>query len=193
MKRIVLISVVILLFGWALYDFIGAKDHTKNNLVQDKIVAMPPDQDGEMTNLDESGLDVGKLSPEFELETLTGKTVRLSDYRGKRVIINFWATWCPPCRAEIPDFQKLYNNHDVVILAVNLTQSEKSEEHVTEFVNDFEMTFPVLMDEQATVSTTYQVQAYPTSYMVDSNGHIQYLAMGPMNYDLMVQQMEGMD
>lgn len=182
MKKIVLISVVILLFGWAVYDFIGSKDNTANNL----------SQNDDMTNTDEIGLDVGKLAPDFELETLTGETVRLSDYRGKPIIVNFWATWCPPCRAEIPDFQKLYNNHDVVILAVNLTQSEKSEDRVREFVNDFEMTFPILMDEQADVSTVYQVQAYPTSYMIDSNGHIQYFAMGPMNYDLMVQQLERM-
>src|SRR5699024_4229240 len=161
MKRTVLISVVILLFGWAMYDFIGSKGHTETNL----------SQDGEI------GLEVGKLAPEFELETLSGETVHLSDYRGKSVILNFWATWCPPCRAEIPDFQKLYNNHDVVILAVNLTQSEQSVSHVTEFVSDFEMTFPVLMDEQANVSTTYQIKAYPTSYMIDSNGYIQYLAM----------------
>lgn len=192
MKKTTLISVVILLFGWAVYDLVSSKDNTENNLSQDKIVAMPPTQDGEVTEINEIGLDVGKLAPDFELETLTGETVRLADYSGKRVIVNFWATWCPPCRAEIPDFQKLYNKHDVVILAVNLSQSEKSEKHVTEFVNDFEMTFPVLMDKQADVSTAYQVQAYPTSYMIDSNGHIQYFAMGPMNYDLMVQQLEKM-
>jgi len=183
MKRIILISGIILLFGWAMYDFISSQMDTKSDLPQDD----------EGVHSDEVGLDVGNFPPEFELETLSGEPVRLSDYRGKRVIVNFWATWCPPCRAEIPDFQKLYNNHDVVILAVNLTQSEKSEDHVTEFVNDFEMTFPVLMDDQADVSTTYQVQAYPTSYMIDSSGRIQYFALGPMNYDLMVQQLERME
>ncbi len=182
MKRIILISIITLLFGWAVYDFISSEDDTKNHSTQDD----------EITNTSEVGLDLGKLAPEFELETLTGETVRLSDYRGKSVIVNFWATWCPPCRAEIPDFQKLYDNHDVVILAVNLTQSEKSGEHVTEFVDDFEMTFPVLMDEEANVSTTYKIKAYPTSYMIDSDGHIQFSAMGAMNYDLMVQQLERM-
>jgi len=118
--------------------------------------------------------------------------VQLSDYRGKRVIVNFWATWCPPCRAEIPDFQKLYEKKDVEILAVNLTETEESTEGVEEFVKEFGMTFPVVMDENSDVSNTYQVSAYPTSYMIDSNGRIQFVAMGALNYDLMIQEYEKM-
>lgn len=192
MKRIILIGVVIILFGWAVYDFIGSDDHTDNYSTGDKIIALPPTNDDEITNSTEVGLQIGQLAPEFELETLTGETARLSDYLGQRVIVNFWATWCPPCRAEIPDFQKVYDQEDVTILAVNLTGSETSKDKVSEFVDDFEMTFPVLMDDQSEVSTLYQVQAYPTSYMIDSNGHIHFSAMGAMNYDLMVQQLERM-
>lgn len=192
MKRIILIGVVIILFGWAVYDFIGLDDHTDNYSTGDKIIALPPTNDDEITNSTEVGLQIGQLAPEFELETLTGETARLSDYLGQRVIVNFWATWCPPCRAEIPDFQKVYDQEDVTILAVNLTGSETSKDKVSEFVDDFEMTFPVLMDDQSEVSTLYQVQAYPTSYMIDSNGHIHFSAMGAMNYDLMVQQLERM-
>lgn len=188
MKKFILIGVVFLLFGWAVYDFMVSEDAS-----EDKVVAIPPTQDGELTNTDEIGLEIGNFAPDFELETLTGETVRLSDYRGKRVIVNFWATWCPPCRAEIPDFQKLYDQKDVVILAVNLTKSETSENKVAQFVDDFEMTFPVLMDEQSNVSSNYRVQAYPTSYMIDSIGRIQFLAMGAMNYDQMVQQLERMN
>lgn len=187
MKKFILIGVITLLFGWAVYDFMSSSND------QDKIVASPPAQEGEVSDVDEVGLDSGNLAPDFELNTLAGETVRLSDYRGQRVIVNFWATWCPPCRAEIPDFQKVYDQEDVVILAVNLTESETSENKVTEFVDDFEMTFPVLMDEKSNVSTRYRVQAYPTSYMIDSNGRIQFLAMGAMNYDQMVQQLERMN
>lgn len=192
MKKIILISLIIILFGWAVYDFISTDDNTEDYSTGGRITAVPPTNDDEVTDSKEVGLQVGQLAPEFELETLTGEKTRLSDYRGQRVIVNFWATWCPPCRAEIPDFQKLYNEQDVVILAVNLTGSEKSTDKVIDFVDDFEMTFPVLMDDQTEVSTLYQVQAYPTSYMIDSNGHIQFMAMGAMNYDLMVQQLEGM-
>ncbi|GAB3047134.1 hypothetical protein GCM10027286_07230 [Virgibacillus ainsalahensis] len=86
----------------------------------------PPDDKDDVKGMDEVGISVGQIAPDFNLKTLEGKTVRLSDYRGERVIVNFWVTWCPPCRAEIPDFQKLYKNKDVEILAVNLTSTEES-------------------------------------------------------------------
>lgn len=90
--------------------------------------------------------------------------------------------------------QKLYEQTDldIEILAVNMTESEKNEEVVTEFVKDFGLTFPILMDEKSDVVTTYRVQAYPTSYMIDSSGRIQFVAIGAMNHDLMVQEIEKM-
>src|SRR5699024_9474933 len=104
------------------------------------------------------------------------------------------ATWCPPCRAEIPDLLKLYENKDVEILAVDLTNTENSVEDVVEFTKDFEMnTFPVLMDVNADVAVEYQVQAYPTTYMVDSHRRLRFSAMGAMNYDFMVQELEKME
>src|SRR5699024_9694391 len=113
---------------------------------------------------DQVGLGKGDIAPDFELKTLDGETVRLSDYRGERVFVNFWATWCPPCRAEIPDLLKLYENKDVEILAVDLSDTEHSVEDVVEFANEIDMdTFPVLMDVNAAVAVEYQVQAYPTS------------------------------
>src|SRR5699024_12793885 len=82
--------------------------------------------------------------------------------------VNFWATWCPPCREEIPDLQKLYDNKDIEILAIDLTETEQSMGDVEEFVFDeFEMTFPVLLDEESKIAEMYQVMAYPTSYLVD--------------------------
>src|SRR5690554_6909428 len=124
MKRIILISVITILFGWAVYDFVSSDNDTVNHSTEDRIIAVPPTDDDEITNSTEVGLQIGQLAPEFELETLAGETARLSDYLGQRVIVNFWATWCPPCRAEIPDFQKLYDQKDITILAVNLTGSE---------------------------------------------------------------------
>ncbi|MFP3339367.1 TlpA disulfide reductase family protein, partial [Micrococcus sp. SIMBA_131] len=77
--------------------------------------SQPSTQAVESDDLVESndvGINKGQIAPNFKLQTLNGKTVQLSDYKGKRVIVNFWATWCPPCRAEIPDFQKLYEKKD---------------------------------------------------------------------------------
>ncbi|WP_010529490.1 TlpA family protein disulfide reductase [Lentibacillus jeotgali] len=196
MKKAILIVLVTVMFGWAVYDFTSSSDETsvEEDTGGNKITSPPPDNDeGGAEESNEVGLSVGQIAPDFELTTLEGETVRLSDYRGERVIVNFWATWCPPCRAEIPDFQKLYNEKDVEILAVNLTATEEGEEGVRNFVNEFEMTFPVPMDANSDVATTYQVQAYPTSYMIDSNGRIQFFAMGAMNYDLMVEELSKME
>ncbi|RKQ30801.1 TlpA family protein disulfide reductase [Oceanobacillus halophilus] len=172
MKKMVLLIIVVGMLGWALYDFVLS------------------DNDNPSSNDVEVGIEQGQVAPDFELTTLNGETAKLSDFRGKRVFINFWATWCPPCRAEMPDMQELYENKDVEILAVNLTASEKSEEGVVEFVEDYGLTFPILMDVEGQVESLFQVSAYPTSYLVDSEGRIQYKAIGAMNYDLMVQEVD---
>ncbi|GAB3044280.1 TlpA family protein disulfide reductase [Virgibacillus ainsalahensis] len=198
MKKAILVFVIVGMVGWAIYDFVSSTDDTAvqedNSSDGAKITSpTPAGEEGQVEESDEIGISVGQIAPDFQLETLEGETVHLSDYRGERVIVNFWATWCPPCRAEIPDFQKLYNNEDVEILAVDLTDTEESIEDVRSFVNEYEMTFPVLMDENSDVADMYQVMAYPTSYMVDSSGHIQYIAMGAMNYDLMIQELAKME
>jgi peroxiredoxin len=194
MKKVILIIIVLGMFGFAVYDFISSTDETKveeqDSGSKNTDISSSQVGDGQTEDV---GLEKGQVAPDFTLQTIKGETVHLSDYRGKRVIVNFWATWCPPCRAEIPDFIKLYKNKDVEILAVNLTETEKSREHVSDFVEEFGMTFPVLMDEKSKVTSTYQVRAYPTSYMIDSNGRIQFVAMGAMNYDLMIQMLEKMD
>lgn len=198
MKKAILVLVVVGMFGWAVYDFSSSTDETSmegNNSSGGGAITSPsPDgEEDQAEETDEVGISVGQIAPDFQLNTIEGETTHLSDYRGQRVILNFWATWCPPCRAEIPDFQKLYDSEDVEILAVDLTETEESIEDVRSFVEEFEMTFPVLMDESSDVADMYQVMAYPTSYMIDSSGHIQYVALGAMNYDLMIQELEKME
>lgn len=181
-KRTMIVVVLIGMFGWAVYDFVIKSDDTAT---------------GEDTEESEEevaeGLEVGNLAPDFELETLDGETVKLSDFRGERVMVNFWATWCPPCRAEIPDMQKFHEKTDIQILAINLTDTESDQEKVPTFVKNYGMTFNVLMDEDSEVANRYQIQPIPTSYMIDSKGVIQFKALGAMNYDSMVQEFEKMD
>src|SRR5699024_8511369 len=113
---------------------------------------------------------------------------------GEKVIVNFWATWCTPCREEIPDLQKLYDNYDVEILAIDLTETESRLDVVEEFVYDeFDMTVPVLFDETSEVANMYHVMAYPPSYMVDTEGYSQFLAMGAMEYEQMKEELEKLD
>ncbi|WP_102344942.1 TlpA family protein disulfide reductase [Bacillus sp. Marseille-P3661] len=185
MKKIIFIVIILGMFSWAVLDLVNSNEESANQ----------EDTTGTevVKESDTIGLERGQIAPDFELKTLEGETVRLSDYRGTRVFVNFWATWCPPCRAEMPDMEKVYKEMDnVEILAVNLTDSEQNEEVVEEFVADFGLTFPILMDRNSEVASMYRVQAYPTSYMIDSNGRIQFIAIGAMNHDLMVQEIEKM-
>ncbi|MGA9225616.1 MAG: redoxin domain-containing protein, partial [Mesobacillus sp.] len=122
-----------------------------------------------------SALREGAEAPDFELTALDGKTVKLSDYRGKKVILNFWATWCPPCKAEMPHMQNFYEeNKDkgVEILAVNLTNMDKGVDEVQKFVKEYGLTFTIPLDEEGVAGTTYQAFTIPTSYILDENGVI---------------------
>ncbi|MBP1949626.1 peroxiredoxin family protein [Virgibacillus litoralis] len=201
MKKLIVIVLAIGMIGWAVYDFAIANDDTSvqedDGNISGNSISAPMDEEEkaeeEVVNSDEVGLEEGQIAPDFELKTLEGETVKLSDFRGERVLVNFWATWCPPCREEMPDMQKFYENKDLEILAVNLTETENSKEDVTEFVEDFELTFPILMDENSDVANAYKVRAYPTSYMIDSNGRIQFIAMGAMNYEMMVEELAKME
>lgn len=178
MKKIILGVIITAMVGWTVYDLLFSEQESTSETGQSET----------------TGLEVGDLAPDFELVTMEGQTVRLSDYRGQRVFINFWATWCPPCRAEMPDMQNLYEEQEVPIeiLAVNLTPTEQNEENIVDFVADFGLTFPILMDTDSEVANQYKVQAYPTSYMVDSEGRISFIAPGAMNQDLMVQEVKKM-
>lgn len=191
MKKAIFIVIVVGVLGWVGYDFISSNDDSGSD---GKITSLPTaGQEGEVIESDEVGLERGMIAPDFELKTLDGESAKLSDFRGERVMLNFWATWCPPCRAEMPDMQKFHENKDVQILAVNLIDTESNPERVPKFLDELGLTFPVLLDEGSNVSTDYNIVAYPTSFMIDSNGRIQFKAMGAINYDIMIQEFEKME
>lgn len=144
----------------------------------------------------EIGLEEGNIAPDFQLKNLEGADIKLSDLRGKKVILNFWATWCPPCKAEIPHMQDFYVSRDkskVEILAINLTTSEKKSGNVKEFVKERNVTFPVLLDQDGDIGTQYQAITIPTSYLIDSEGIIRKKIVGPMDKDMMNQLIESVD
>lgn len=135
-----------------------------------------------------SSLREGAEAPDFELTTLDGKTVKLSDYRGKKVILNFWATWCPPCKAEMPHMQNFYEENkdqNVEILAVNLTNMDKGRDAIDAFVKEYGLTFPIPLDEEGDAGTTYQAFTIPTSYILDEKGVITKKIVGPMDENMM--------
>lgn len=124
----------------------------------------------------------GFLAADFSLTGLDGKTYQLSALRGKPVILNIWATWCPPCRAEMPAFERVwqrYNRGDVMILAVDQQESPATIERFQRQVVD--MTFPILLDPTAEVSRLYRVMGLPTTFFIDAEGRIQTVSMGGMD------------
>ncbi|MGE7769425.1 peroxiredoxin family protein [Viridibacillus arvi] len=144
-----------------------------------------------------SGLAIGELAPDFELETLEGKKVKLSDFRGKKVILNFWATWCPPCKAEIPHMQKYYEKYaeedNFEIVAVNLTSYKESVKYVKKFVKTYEMTFPVLLDTKGEQMDAYEIYVVPTTYYLDTKGVIQKKVRGPVDQDSMRESIKALN
>jgi len=141
----------------------------------------------------EIGLKKGNTAPDFILESLDGEKRKLSDYRGKKVMLNLWATWCPPCREEMPDMQAFYEQYqsdDMEILAVNLTSSEKSMENIESFVHKNGLSFPVLLDPDDHVSSRYDVFQIPTTYILNADGEIEQKIVGPMNLEIMEQLMQ---
>jgi peroxiredoxin len=131
------------------------------------------------------GLKVGSKAPDFELKTLTGENVKLSSLKGKKVMLNFWATWCPPCKAEMPEMEKFSKqmDKDQVILAVNIDPQND----VKGFANKNGITFPILLDENDQVNGIYQILSIPTTYFIDRNGVIQNKFTGGMTIDMMKQ------
>jgi peroxiredoxin len=122
----------------------------------------------------------GFAAPDFELATLEGGTVRLSDLRGQVVVLNFWASWCPPCRAEMPDLQALhdaYAGRGVVVVSVNSTVQD-DEQAARDFAAEFGLTFPVPPDPAGEATRAYQVQALPTTFVIDRAGVIDRVIVG---------------
>jgi peroxiredoxin len=126
----------------------------------------------------------GYAAPDFALPDLQGKLYRLSDYRGRVVFLNLWATWCPPCRMEMPNMEALYKrlaHRDFVMLAV--AEDEGGAAPVRSFVRDVGLSFPVLLDPEATLSPRYGATGYPETFIINRNGQVVNHTIGPAEWD----------
>ena len=154
--------------------------------------ALPP---GETTTGKIPAPQEGFQAPNFELSTLEGEQVLLSDLRGQAILLNFWATWCPPCRSEMPAMQQVYRDFEqdgFVVLAVNNLQQD-NRESVETFVLEENLTFPVLLDNSGSVYTRYQVNSMPTSFFIDPDGIINEVVIGgPMSEALLRTRVENL-
>ncbi|OLO26129.1 cytochrome C biogenesis protein [Alkalihalophilus pseudofirmus] len=199
------IIVIVLLAGLVTWGFLDLRDNnskTVNDVETVNALSEVDDErttDSEETNsnaaiVDENvqevvvGLEQGNYAPDFELETLDGQLVKLSDFKGEKVILNLWASWCPPCRAEMPHMQDFYENYKedgITILAVNLTTLERNTNDIVPFVDEFKLTFPIVLDVDGEIGMTYQAYSIPTTYILDTSGRVQHKVIGPMSYEMM--------
>jgi peroxiredoxin len=127
-------------------------------------------------------IDEKVTAPSFTLKDLSGKEVKLEDHRGKIVFLNFWATWCPPCRDEMPSMEKLYTefkDRDFRMLAVDLREGAKK---VRAFKKKFKLNFPILLDSDGSVGSMYGVRSIPTTYLIDREGHVIGGALGARDW-----------
>jgi peroxiredoxin len=137
----------------------------------------------------------GFLAPDFELATLQGEKISLGQFAGRPVLVNIWASWCPPCKAEMPDMQRIHAEYEalgLVILAVNATNQD-SPRAAADFATQQGLTFPILMDTDGSVTRKYAVQALPSSFFIGRDGTIRRVMIGgPMSAAFLRAEVESL-
>lgn len=149
------------------------------------IVALPQAARGDaFTELDLLRPGRATAATDFTVPGLTGSPLRLSDLKGKVVLLNFWATWCPPCKEEMPSMERLYRRYKdkgFTILAVSIDSG--GPEPVAAFAKKFGLTFPIVLDPKMTVANQYSVRGLPATFLIDRRGTIAAVAIGPRDWD----------
>lgn len=132
-------------------------------------------------------LTVGKIAPDFELPDLVDKDVRLSDFRGKVVFLNFWATWCKPCREEMPSMEVLYKNFGrdgLVVLAISIDRVTTKKD-IPPFVKSLNLTFPILIDSWGQTDKRYKLMGVHETYIIDQQGLLREKVIGPRDWTIL--------
>jgi thiol-disulfide isomerase/thioredoxin len=139
--------------------------------------------------IDPDYVRVGAAAPDFTLSSLSGDEVRLGNFIGKPVLINFWATWCGPCRFEMPLIEKFHQRYgdELIILAVNMQEDERK---VQIFKNELDLDFLILLDVDSVASDRYRVQGLPTSFIVDPEGKVSAIHIGVMSENQLIGYLE---
>ena len=132
---------------------------------------------------------VGHPAPDITLTTVTGESFALSELRGKPVVLNFWATWCPPCRAELPELQAASQRYAGQLDIIGVNQAEPAE-GVAAFAQQFGLTFPIPLDANADTSRRYAVRSLPTTFFVDRAGVIRHIQSGPLTEATLAQALQ---
>lgn len=125
-----------------------------------------------------SALEIGKPAPDFTLKSMSGTNLNLTEQRGTIIVINFWASWCGPCRTEMPVLQDFYDKYQDLGVSVWGVNVEQENQAGRDFLADLNLTFPILFDASNTLSATYQVEAMPTTIIIDRDGLVRYAYKG---------------
>ena len=170
-------SCFLLAFMWVTIGLLGCEGKKEAN---------PEKKKSEISSTQElkESPQEGFLAPGFSLQDLSGTQVSLSDFRGKVVLLNFWATWCAPCRREIPSLEALYQlrkDQEFEILAVSVDRISPSK--VASFVTSYQMSFPVLLDQRGALGQRYWAKAIPSSFLLDKKGVIRWKVQGAIKWD----------
>lgn len=196
-KKLTIVFLIIVAAGIALYWFTNEGSHSNGNNQVD--MNDPPSSsnnfyenngqiekevDIESKNI---GNAVGQIAPDFSLETLDDEVVHLSDYRGKKIILQFWTSWCPHCKKGFADMNKLHKNEEIQVLGIDIFEREKSISDVVAVTEEYELSFPVLIDTDSRVQQIYGVSMFPTTYLIDSSGLIYQKFLGAVNADVLFE------
>jgi len=188
MKKIILPLVAVLVFGISIYT---VADYNKNkgkdlDITSNEKSTTEKSSDAANDPSTVESSDAEKIAAlDFKLKDLNGKEVSLSNYKGKKVFLNFWASWCPPCKAEMPDIDKLYQqtkDSDLVILAVNIGEDKTT---AKSFMESNKYSFTVLLDSNQNIAAKYNISAIPTSFFIDKEGNIVSAVKGGMTLEQM--------
>jgi len=179
-KKVISALLIIALVVIAVTTFINKQLDRNKNTLDDNIPGYEVKSDSPQS------VGLGKPAPDFTLKTLDGNTMTLSDLKGKKVILNFWASWCPPCKDEMPYFQEYYKKYakkdNVEIVAVNLTFNDNLT-NVENFVKSYDLTFPILLMEEEGLNLTYKIYTIPSTFMINTKGEIEKQILGPLDLD----------
>lgn len=198
MKRLIfLILSIVVIFG-ALYTVQNYNKSSNNSSPSQISQGNSNSGNGNSNTINNNAPEINQgtikvKATDFKLKDLTGKEVSLSDFKGKNVYLNFWATWCPPCRGEMPDIEKLYEetkDSNLVILGVDLGEDSST---VKSFIDNNKYNFKILLDSDQSVAAKYNINAIPTSFFIDKNGVIVSKKVGAMTLDEMKEYVKTLD
>ena len=193
MKKLLIVLIAAVLIGVSIYTVNTYNSSVKN---KDNGNTTQSNSNNNTTTTKPIGINPDAIKTkaiDFKLKDLDGKELSLSDLKGKKVFINFWATWCPPCKAEMPEIEKIYQetkDSDLVIVAIEIGEPLST---VKPFINNNKYNFKVLLDLDQSVATKYGISAIPTSYFIDKNGNIVSKNVGAMDIDQMKASIKALD